>query len=368
MATADDKKMMSLALELATKGRGTTTPNPMVGAVLVKSGRVIGSGYHKRAGSAHAEVVAIRKAGKNAKRATLYVTLEPCHHVGRTGPCTEQIIKAGIKRVHYAVSDPDPRVAGKGAKALRRAGINVSRGLLRAEATALNEIHFGYHKLGRPYIIAKVAQTLDGNIATIRNDSQWITNDISRKYAHRLRAMVDGVVIGAHTLRVDNPLLTVRNVQGPNPYRLVVTAGAQLPISSHLISENTDLRTIIVTTVTGARRLKKRKSPHNIIIWELPEAEGGHIDIASIVDQANRFGIKSLLVEGGQTLTTAFVKAKLIDKWVAMIAPKLIGAGLSQLGDLKTKRIDHGIAFSNSTYEQLGSDIMFSGYPVWGDR
>ena len=236
VADSIDRKYMERALQLAEKARGRTSPNPMVGALLVKNGRVVGEGYHHAVGCDHAEIVAIKKAKKNSAGATLYVSLEPCCHIGKTRPCTEAIIRANIRKVVYAVKDPDPRVSGRGARTLKKAGLEVVGGILKKQARLLNEQFFGYHETGRPYVILKYAQSLDGRIATKSGDSKWITGPQARKFAHHLRADVDAVLVGSETVRQDDPALTVRHVPGTNPYRVIVTSSMKIPRQCRLIN------------------------------------------------------------------------------------------------------------------------------------
>ncbi len=217
---------MKMALALAWKGQGKTSPNPMVGAVVVKSGEVVGRGYHHKAGQAHAEVLALRNAAERARGATLYVNLEPCCHFGRTRPCTDAIIEAGIKRVVYSIKDPNPVVNGCGARKLRAAGMEVTSGVGEKEATHLNEIYLKFISTGCPFVILKTAQSLDGRIATITGDSKWISGPEALKFAHRLRAECDAVAIGAGTVKADNPQLTVRLVKGRNPYRIIIVTAS----------------------------------------------------------------------------------------------------------------------------------------------
>lgn len=354
---------MERALLLAEKARGKTRPNPMVGAVLVKGGRVIGEGYHHAAGRDHAEIVAIKKAKGNSRRATLYVSLEPCCHTGSTHPCTEAIIEAGIRKVVYAVKDPDPRVSGRGARALKRAGVEVVGGLLKKQARLLNEQFFGYHENGRPYVILKYAQSLDGRIATSSGDSKWITGSQARKFAHGLRAEVDAVLVGSETVRQDNPALTVRHVRGADPYRVVVTSSPKLPRQCRLLNENVDSRTIIAACSSPGRRSIARGNNGNLIFWQLRPTRGGLVDIADLVQKADLFGLRSLLVEGGARLATSFVKAGLVDKFVVLTAPTVIGRGIDAIGELGVKRLRDAIDMEQGSFATLGSDSVFIGYP-----
>ncbi len=362
MADAADVSYMERALNLAEKGRGRTSPNPLVGAVIVKGRRVIGQGYHHAAGRDHAEVVAIKNARGGCRGATLYVTLEPCCHTGCTGPCTDAIAAAGIKRVVCAVKDPDPRVHGKGIRALRKAGVEVVGGVLRKQARAMNEQFFGYHENGRPFIVLKCAQSLDGRIATGSGDSKWITSTKSRRLTHRLRSEVDAVVVGSGTVRHDNPALTVRLVKGHNPYRIVVSSDMKLPRKCQLLQNNEDGRTIIAAACDAdGQRLGKRGGP--IIFWRLRRTKNGLVDVTDLVRQAGNFGLRSILVEGGAKLATSFIAAGLVDKFVIVTAPIIIGKGLSAIGDLATKRLADAVQFERHSFDTSSRDCVFIGYP-----
>jgi diaminohydroxyphosphoribosylaminopyrimidine deaminase/5-amino-6-(5-phosphoribosylamino)uracil reductase len=358
-----DIEYMRQVLSLAEKGRGKTKPNPMVGALVVKAGRVIGYGHHVAAGKAHAEIIAMKMAGPACKRATLYLNLEPCCHTGRTKPCTDAIIKAGIGRVVFAVLDPDPRVNGRGAAILRKAGIEVTSGVLKREAMLLNDIFFGYHRLQRPFVTLKSAQTLDGRIATVSGDSKWITGEPARKFAHLMRAEVDGLVVGMGTVRADNPRLTTRHVRGANPYRIVVTNSLKFPRNCHLLNDNDDYLTIVAGPARQVEAFAKRRRGGKLIFWRLATDGQGRVKIGDLVSKANEFGMRSLLVEGGAELATSFLKAELVDKYVAITAPKLIGEGVSTVGDLGTKALAEAIQFDDHYFKNCGDDNIFVGYP-----
>lgn len=354
---------MQRALVLAEKGRGSTSPNPMVGAVVVRNGRVIGEGFHLAPGADHAEIAALRKAGKAASGATLYVTLEPCCHTGRTGPCTDAVIAYGIKTVFAAVKDPNPAVNGRGIRILRKAGITVSTGLMREQATLLNDKYFGYHRHRRPFVILKTAQTLDGRIATASGDSRWITSAASRRFAHRLRAEVDAVAVGMGTVRSDNPALTVRHVKGRNPYRIVLSRSLKFPPACRLLTDNKDYRTIIAGGEDAIERFSRTKKGRNLILWGVRLNRQGMPQIRDFLDKAADFGLQSILLEGGGTLATAFLKAGLVDKYVLITAPILCGQGVAAVGDLNIKKLGDAIRFEHGSFETCGIDNIFIGYP-----
>ncbi len=341
-----------------------TSPNPMVGAVVVRHGRIVGEGYHHGTGKPHAEILALKQAGERAKGATIYVTLEPCCHTGRTGPCTEALIAAGIARVVYATKDPDPRVNGRGAARLRRAEIVTSGGILSSEAQDLNEYYFTYHKYGRPFVILKLAQSLDGRIATSTGDSKWISGPESRECVHRLRAEVDAVVVGMGTVRQDNPALTVRLVRGGNPHRIVLTNSHKFPPRSKLLSQAGDGRTIIASSRESNERFARRNRNRDLIYWDVRMSEEGQVDLKVLLKRAGQFGFRSMLVEGGAEVATQFLKQRLVDKVLFFTAPMVIGAGRDAIGELGVRRIAEAMTFERSRFEKLGNDNLFVGYPA----
>lgn len=356
---------MTRALALAQNGRGWTSPNPMVGAVIVRNGQVVAEGCHRCKGHDHAEVAALRKAGRRARGATIYVNLEPCCHTGCTGPCTEALINAGIARVVCASLDPNPIVNGKGDRRLRRAGITVERGLLRKEAERLNEAYYGYYRNGRPYVTLKLAQTIDGRIATITGDSQWISSPGSLKLAHQLRAENDAVMVGVGTVRADNPALTVRLVKGRNPYRVVVVGRGPFPAVCQLAKKNTDSRTIVAAIPEVVEKLSRRTGTSGLTFWKVKPERSGHPDPADLMRNAAAFGLHSILVEGGSALGTALLKARVVDKIMLVIAPKVIGEGTSSFGDLGIRKLVDAVQLESISVRQVGPDVVVTGYPKY---
>jgi len=357
VAVETDRTYMQLALDLAEKARGDTSPNPLVGAVVVKGNRIVGRGYHKKAGTPHAEINALAQAGPNARGACLYVTLEPCCHQGRTRPCTNEILKAGIKDVVYAMRDPNPLVNGKGAAALRRAGVRVRGGLLGDRARRLNEVYLKFITTGRPYVVLKLAQTVDGRIATVTGDSRWITGPEARRRGHGLRAEYDAVAVGSGTVAADNPALTVRELRGKNPYRIILSSSFPFKNNIHLFRDNDDCRTIVATTAAKAGKI----SVKNLTAWSV-NRRGRHLDLDDFLEKAGRFGITSVLIEGGAGLATSFIREGLIDKYVIFMAPKIIGRGLEGIGDLKIKKMGNALGLTGVTYEKVGGDLMITAY------
>ena len=365
MAGKADEIYMQQALDLAEKGRGLTSPNPLVGAIVVKKNQIISEGYHRGPGKDHAEIVALKKAGKKAAGAILYVTLEPCCHTGRTGPCTDAIIKAGIKKVVTPLKDPNPLVNGRGLRVLKKAGVAVETGILKYKATFLNDAYFGYHKNKRPYVMLKTAQTLDGRIATVTGDSRWVSSPASLSYAHRLRAEIDAIVVGMGTVRQDNPALTVRLVKGKNPYRIVLSRSLNFPPRNQLLNKNTDYKTIVVTTEKAAVKFGNSRKGKNLIIWTVKTNRNGMLDLRDFLVKANKFGLQSLMVEGGGRLATSFWKNRLVDKYVLITTPKIIGNGIDSVGDLNIKKLSGAIRFKDVSTFHAGVDNIFVGYPLW---
>ncbi len=355
---------MHRALALARKGLGQTSPNPMVGGVVVKGGRIVGEGYHRRAGEEHAAVAAIEDSGKKARGATLFANLEPCSHYGRTAPCVEAIAAAGIKKVYASVIDPNPQVNGKGVEFLRRRKIAVDIGLMDGEARELNEVHFKVMQERLPFVTLKYAQSLDGRIATSTNDSRWISGEQARKFAHFLRATHDAVLVGRRTVEADDPQLTVRMLKGKNPLRLVLDTEGKLSSSARLVAENSDGRTVLLS---GRSEPVNSELKSKVKIWPVA-LKSERIDLRQALEKAMAEGVTSILVEGGAEVLTNFLKEKLADKVYFAIAPLIIGTGVSAIGDLEVEKLTQAIRFERARFEKLGDDLLFSGYPNCGER
>lgn len=365
MASADDLKYMNIAFQQAEKGRGITAPNPLVGAVLVKNKRILAIGYHKGPGKPHAEAVVIKKAKEQARNATLYVNLEPCCHQGRTGPCTDTIIKAGIKKVITATPDPFNKVNGKGFKVLRKAGIKVETSLMKNEARRLNDAYFGYIKNKRPYIILKLGQTLDGRIATSSGESKYISSPESLKFVHRLRSDVDAVMIGSNTARTDNPMLTVRRFKGINPYRIIMSRRLNLPTDLKLLKNNSDIKTILASSERSIKRFIKDNNSSNLIFFSLDTSGKENLDLNDFVSKACEFGFRSILIEGGSKLAASFIKAKLVDKIIITTSPIILGQGINAIADFGVKKLTGALKLKESTVLKSGDDLITIGYPDW---
>ena len=353
---------MRAALAEAAKGIGRTSPNPAVGAVLVKDGQIVGRGYHRRAGAAHAEVVAIRRAGKRARGAELYTTLEPCNHYGRTPPCTSAILDAGVARVICALRDPNPIVNGRGIARLRRAGIPVFAGVLGAEAARLNRPYLKHMRSGLPWVTLKAAVTLDGKIATSRGDSRWVSTSQSRAEVHRLRDRVDAILVGSNTARLDNPRLTTRvGPKGRNAIRVVLDARLRLPLSLQLFRSPLAARTIVATAESTQTARAKRLLRRGIEVWLVP-SRVGRLDLLAVLRRLGKEGVVHLLVEGGAEVFGAFIDQGLADELLLFLAPKLVGSGgLSWTGRVDVKRMAEAVALEEVAISTRGQDALVRG-------
>lgn len=355
-ANEPERVAMRRAVRLAALGLGSTSPNPVVGCVIVNaSGETVGEGYHQRAGGPHAEVHALRAAGEQARGATALVTLEPCNHTGRTGPCAQALIDAGIARVVYAVSDPNPDATG-GAQRLRTAGVDVESGLLEDEAAAGNAAWLTSVRLGRPHITWKYAATLDGRIAAADGTSRWITSAEARADVHRLRAECDAVVVGSGTQRADDPHLAVRGIEGAvQPLRVVVdTNGTAVAPGARVLDDAAPTLVAVAENVTAESEAETVR---------IPRADGG-LDIPALLDELHARGVRSVLLEGGPTLAGAFVAAGAVDRVVAYLAPVLLGAGPAALTGGGITTITEALRLDVSETVRIGPDLRVTATPV----
>jgi len=359
--TKDDNYYMKMAIRLAGKGIGKTSPNPMVGAVIVKDGKIIGSGYHKRCGDCHAEINAINSVKGSIRGSTFYITLEPCSHYGRTPPCVDTLIMKGLKRVVLGTPDPNPEVNGKGIKILRSKGIQVDVGILDTECRKLNERYFKFIKTGIPYVTVKYAQTLDGRIATKSGDSQWISSEASRRYVHHLRSVNDCIMVGVGTVATDNPKLTVRHVKGRNPLRIIVDSKLRIPIKSYVLTDDNSHLTIIATTSNAPSGKVTAVKKLGVEVLIMNKDRSGMVNLPNLLKELGKRKITSVLVEGGSEIVTSLLKANLVDKMIIPIAPKIIGKGLEAIGDLNINKIKDAIKFSSFKTMKKGDDIIFEG-------
>ncbi len=350
---------MKTALEEAALGRGRTSPNPAVGALIVKDGRIVARAHHRKAGGPHAEILAIRAAGAKARGADLYTTLEPCNHYGRTPPCTDAILQAGVSRVICAGRDPNPLVNGTGIARLRSAGVEVRTGVLQSEAEQFNRPFFKYIRTGLPWVTLKAAASLDGKIATLTGDSRWVSGGQSRRRAHHLRDQVDAVLIGARTARRDNPRLTARlpKRSGKNPARIVLDSNLRLPRGLRLFSPGKKPRTIVVTLQSPAGRAARRLIARGVEVWNV--GGQGQVDLQGLLRRLGTEGLIHLLVEGGSEVNTSFLRERLADELVLFLAPKLIGSdGLSWVGRLGVSSVARAPQFRELTAEKCGEDLI----------
>lgn len=358
---------MQRALELAKRARGRTSPNPLVGAVLVKDGTVVGEGYHHNAGGAHAEINALRDAGDRARGATLYVTLEPCCHYGRTPPCTHALIEAGINEVHMAMLDPNPRVAGQGRDELEHAGIRTVVGEEAQAARVLNETYIHWIQTDRPFVLAKFAMSLDGKIATHTGDARWISAPASRRYTHHLRDELDAILVGVDTVIADDPRLTTRLEKDDvrHPLRVVLDSCGRTPLDATLLNSAQPGRTLIATTdamPTETRRSLEGGSTEVIVV---PTDTDGRVDLPALLDHLGAREITSVLVEGGSTVLGSFFRLRLVDKVVAFVAPMIIGgaAAPTPVGGAGADRIADASQLSDLSIQRLETDLLVTGYP-----
>lgn len=369
------ERWMRRCLTLAKRGAGTVSPNPMVGAVLVgPDGTKLGEGAHQQYGDAHAEVRAIRaveqKHGAEALRAaTLYVNLEPCIHHGKTPPCTDLIVEKEIPRLVIGMIDPFPEVAGRGVQHLRESGVAVEVGVLEAECKRLNEAFMHRLQTGRPLVTLKIAQTLDGHIATSTGDSQWISGEASRTLVHQWRSELDGVLVGRGTARSDNPRLTVRHVEGRQPARLVLDRRGALPADLNLFTDDFAAHT---TAVVGAGRERpsyaERLHDAGGHVLRVSETAAEHLDLRALLDRLGTDGgrgdapMQSLLVEAGPGLATALFRQDLVDRFYCFVAPKLIGDGMPSLRSFGIDQMADAHTFADQRWEEVGDDMLFRGY------
>lgn len=350
------KKYMELALKLAEKGKGLTSPNPCVGCIIVKRGKIVGRGYHKKAGTEHAEIIALNDAGKKAQNATLYVTLEPCSHWGKTPPCTDKIVDAGIREVIIGTKDPNPVVSGFLALKSRR--LKVKIGILEEKAQKLNEFYNKFIKTGTPYVIMKVAMTLDGKIATSTGDSKWITSLEARKFAHKLRTGVDAVMVGINTVIKDNPMLTPRHFKGKDPIKIVVDSSLKIPRTSNLM-KNPGLLWVATTSKAPKKKIDEFTGKGVTVL--VTKSKDGFVDLKELMKELAKRGVTSILLEGGAKIYSSAIKEKIIDKVIIVTAPKLVGNGIAAIGNLGIKKIDKAINLKNPVCSKLGKDMMIEG-------
>ncbi|WP_432662369.1 bifunctional diaminohydroxyphosphoribosylaminopyrimidine deaminase/5-amino-6-(5-phosphoribosylamino)uracil reductase RibD [Wukongibacter baidiensis] len=360
-----DIQYMKRALSLAKNGEGFVNPNPMVGCVIVKNGKVIGEGYHRFFGGNHAEIEALNSTTDDPVNSTMYVTLEPCSHYGKTPPCVNAIIERGIKRVVIATLDPNPLVAGNGVKKLRENGIEVITGVLKDEAQKLNEIFIKYITTKLPFCLMKSAMSLDGKIATKFADSKWITSSLSREYVHRLRHKYAGIMVGIGTVLVDNPLLTTRipDFEGKNPVRIIVDSKCRIPPDANVVKNTSKARTIIATTKLADSEKVAELKEKGVEVLVIP-LKNERVDLNVLMEKLGEMGIDSILLEGGGALNYSALDTGIVDKVNFFIAPKIIGGSLSKTpveGD-GVPLVKSAFSLDNMKTHSFGPDIMIEGY------
>ncbi len=363
---------MKKALALAAKGTGMTSPNPMVGAVIVKGDKIIAADYHRKAGTPHAEILALKKAGTRARGATLFITLEPCCHTDkRTPPCTKSIINAGIKKAVVAMKDPNPKVNGRGLKELANAGIKTECGLMGKEAKELNEAFIKFITKKEPFVILKIAQSIDGKIATAKGQSKWITGEDSRMYVHKLRSSVDAVLTGIGTVLKDNPSLTSRIRGGKNPCRVIVDTNLRIPLNAKVIKHN-DLKTIIAANPKSEIRNPNFKKEYHEKINKLKnlgvqvlivKAKNGKVDLKALMKELGKLNIMSLMIEGGSSINASALLDKVVDKVMFFIAPKIIGGAdsITSVGGKSPALLNNALRIKNLQIKKMGEDLLLEG-------
>jgi diaminohydroxyphosphoribosylaminopyrimidine deaminase/5-amino-6-(5-phosphoribosylamino)uracil reductase len=359
-----DEQYMWQALKLARHGLGKVSPNPLVGAVIVKGDRVIARGYHKAFGGDHAEVVALKNAVEDVGGATLYVTLEPCRHWGKTPPCTDAIIKAKIARVVVGMLDPFPEMQGKSIELLHRHGIKTTVGVMETDCRSLNEVYLKWVTTGLPYVTVKWAQTLDGKISTPQGGSPYISSPESLKLAHKLRATHDAILVGVNTVIKDNPELTTRLVKGRNPVRVVLDSHLRIPLDSKVLMNQSAAKTLIAATPSAPKEKLAALKKMGIEVLTLPPDSTGRVDLKALLKTLAQRQISSVLVEGGAEVITSFLRLALADKIIAIIAPRLMGAGTDAVGKLNIIYISQTLKLNFTKVYRSGEDIVVEGIRI----
>ena len=359
-----DRAYMQEAIALAERGRGHTAPNPMVGCVLVKDGRVIGRGYHHQYGGLHAERDALAACTEDPAGATMYVTLEPCCHHGKQPPCTDAILAAGIARVVVGATDPNPLVGGQGIALLQAGGVAVEAGLLAEEICEQNRIFMKYITQKRPWVSLKVAMTLDGKIATASGDARWVTSESARRFVHELRGQRSGICVGAGTVRLDDPMLDCRVEGYKNPVRILPDSRASLPLESRIARSAGEIRTLVAhTEAADAGKLERLRACG---VELLPcAATDGQVDLRDMLDRLGALGIDSILQEGGEALNGSFVAQDLVDEYYVFIAPKVLGGqdAKTAVGGVGFATMAAARDIEIRSVEHIGPDLLIHGYP-----
>ena len=350
-----DAGFMRMALRLAARARGTTLPNPMVGAVLVRNGRIVGRAYHSKAGLPHAEALALRQAGPAANGSTLYVTLEPCSHTGRTPPCADALVRAGVRRVLAAIVDPDPRVRGRGLRRLRSAGVSVSVGLLGEEARSLNEVFITRMEKKRPFVTLKLAASLDGRIGVARGKAQWISGDSARRWTRTLRSQNDAILVGINTVLADDPLLTGLRT----PVRVVLDSRLRTPARARLFRSKAPVWIAAGAGASKSKELRLRKSGAEVLRLS---GSNGRLSFPAVLKELSKRGISRLLIEGGGEVAASALEAKAVDRAVWVVAPKILGGGaVPAVAGKGSRSPERAVRLEQVTVKRLGEDLVLQG-------
>lgn len=360
---------MRLALRLAARGWGKTSPNPMVGAVLVKRGRVVGKGYHRGAGLPHAEALALEAAGGKARGAVLYTNLEPCCHTDkRTPPCARGLIRHGIARVVLAMRDPNPRVSGRGVRALKQAGISVQEGLFQEEALRLNEAYVKYIRQKRPFLILKTAQSLDGKIATASGESRWISSARARAYVHFLRSGMDALMVGVGTVLRDDPQLTARLSGRPvvrQPLRVVVDSSLRVPLSARVLRQPPPERTLVATTALASRERMRRLQGLGVRVLVV-KGRQGLVDLSDLMRCLGEAGVMAMMMEGGSRLNAAALQEGIVDKVLFFVTPRIMGGddAIDAVGGTSPRHLSDMVGLERLRWRRMGPDVLLEGYTI----
>lgn len=365
------RRFMRMALMLAAKARGMTSPNPLVGAVVVRGGRVVGRGYHHRFGEAHAEALALEDAGPLARGGELYVNLEPCAHHGHTPPCVAAIVKSGIRRVHVSIVDPDRRVCGKGIRFLRSHGVKVEVGLLADQAERLNERYLKWTRTGLPFVALKLCESLDGRLAAQDGSSRGLGSREEVAFVHGLRAAYDAVLVGSGTMLADDPRLTVRRASGRSPHRIVLDSRLRLPLDARALKPGSGERVIVAALrdadaprrrAESLRRKAGALRSNGAEVWLLP-AKDGRVSLKALLKRAAQSRIQSILIEGGGGVATSLLKEKLADKVYVAVSPKILGGSRGTWpGDVGVTRVERALRLKNVSLRRLGDNMLVEGY------
>ncbi len=357
----NDAYFMKHALRLAKRGLGKTNPNPMVGAVIVKKGKIVSQGYHRLYGGPHAEIEAIKGLHVSSEDSTMYVTLEPCCHYGKTPPCIDTIMKLQFTRIVVGTVDLNPKVNGKSIAMLKNHGFLVTEGVLREECQKINEIYFKYIQTGIPFVTVKFAQTLDGRIATQTGHSQWISSERTLTLAHKMRSVHDAIMVGVGTVIRDNPQLTVRRTKGKTPLRIILDSHLRIPLSSQMLNDSYTENTLIATTSATDKKKVRQVKDKGARVVLVDQDKYGRVSLSGLLRRLGKMDISSLMVEGGGQVITSFLRERLVDRLVITIAPKIIGQGINWVGDLELEKMGEALRISEYRFRKVGDDIVFEG-------